>query len=108
MGLGCPTCELFTGTAPFESYSRSDGNGREDTERYSQFPSRGGRSYERLSKALLTKDRARRLGVLKGGAEDVKRHRFYTWFDWGELLNMKMQPPSEVPVMNYESLGAGR
>mmetsp|Transcript_20228 Transcript_20228/g.30801 ORF Transcript_20228/g.30801 Transcript_20228/m.30801 type:complete len:84 (-) Transcript_20228:107-358(-) len=58
-----------------------------------------------LIKALLTKDQTRRLGVLKGGTEDVMKARFFTGFDWEGLLNMQIRAPFELqPVTYYKPL----
>ena len=35
-----------------------------------------------LVKRLLTADRTKRLGCLKDGAEDIKRHKWFKGFDW--------------------------
>lgn len=39
-----------------------------------------------LIKGLLVVDRTRRLGNLKGGADDIKNHRFFKGTDWRGLL----------------------
>ncbi|KAI7898921.1 camp-dependent protein kinase 10 [Cokeromyces recurvatus] len=62
-----------------------------------------------LLKKLLVIDRTRRLGNLKGGAEDVKRHK---WFrnsaDWYGLLNKTIRAPiipaysNEYDTSNFE------
>lgn len=39
-----------------------------------------------LVKGLLVVDRTRRLGNLKGGADDIKNHRFFKGIDWRGLL----------------------
>jgi len=108
-GLGVLLYELCTGTAPFESYDPT-GTAKKILKGIVtvNFPFNVTGPMKDLIKTLLTKDQTRRLGVLKGGAEDVKRHRFFTGFDWGGLLNMQIEPPFEPPLMNYESLGAGR
>ena len=42
---------------------------------------------------LLQKDVARRLGCLRGGAGDVKSHRFFRHIDFDLLLRKALQPP---------------
>lgn len=36
---------------------------------------------------------AERLGYLKDGLKDIKRHRWFQGFDWEGLLNRTLQPP---------------
>lgn len=54
-----------------------------------------------LVKKLLTQDRTKRLGNMKNGAEDVKRHRFFKNTDWDEVYHKKLKPPI-VPKVSYE------
>lgn len=44
-----------------------------------------------LLKRLLVGDRSRRLGNLKGGPDDVKRHKWFRGVDWFGLLEKKVQ-----------------
>ena len=44
-----------------------------------------------LLKRLLVGDRSRRLGNLKGGAEDVKQHKWFRGVDWFGLLEKTVQ-----------------
>ena len=55
-----------------------------------------------LIKKLLTADRTKRLGSLKNGSEDVKRHRWFKSLDWMEVLNRRMTPPI-VPKVSHEA-----
>ncbi len=56
-----------------------------------------------LIKKLLVADKAKRLGSLKGGSEDVKRHRWFKGVDWdGDVYDKRLRPPI-VPVVS----GAG-
>ncbi|KAJ2956735.1 hypothetical protein NQZ79_g7447 [Umbelopsis isabellina] len=50
-----------------------------------------------LLKRLLVGDRSRRLGNLKGGAEDVKKHKWFRDVDWFGLLEKKVQAPIIPP-----------
>ncbi|XP_066959087.1 cAMP-dependent protein kinase catalytic subunit PRKX-like [Macrobrachium rosenbergii] len=54
-----------------------------------------------LVKKLLTPDRTKRLGNMKNGAEDVKKHRFFKNVDWDEVYQRKMKAPL-VPKVSYE------
>jgi len=61
-----------------------------------------------LIKKLLVKDRTRRLGSMKGGAEDVKNHRFFYSLDWQDVYFKHLAPPivpsitSEEDTSNFE------
>ena len=54
-----------------------------------------------LVKKLLQSDRTKRLGCLKHGAEDIKKHKWFKGYDWSALMNFGFQPPI-VPVVNGE------
>lgn len=49
-----------------------------------------------LVKGLLTLDHTKRLGSLKRGLQDIKRHKYFSGVDWGVLLAMKVPPPISV------------
>lgn len=42
-----------------------------------------------LVKKLLVQDRTKRLGNMKNGADDVKRHRWFKNLDWDEVALKK-------------------
>uniref|UniRef100_A0A2R9C3F9 Protein kinase domain-containing protein n=1 Tax=Pan paniscus TaxID=9597 RepID=A0A2R9C3F9_PANPA len=46
-----------------------------------------------LIKKLLVVDRTRRLGNMKNGANDVKRHQWFRSLDWEAVLQRKLKPP---------------
>ncbi|XP_026305366.1 cAMP-dependent protein kinase catalytic subunit PRKX [Piliocolobus tephrosceles] len=46
-----------------------------------------------LIKKLLVVDRTRRLGNMKNGANDVKRHRWFHSVDWEAVPQRKLKPP---------------
>jgi len=54
-----------------------------------------------LIKKLLVQDRTKRLGNMKNGTEDVKRHRWFKTVDWEEVLEKQMKPPI-VPKVSSE------
>lgn len=54
-----------------------------------------------LIKKLLVQDRNKRLGNLKNGTEDVKRHRWFKSLDWEEVYQRQLKPPI-VPKVSYE------
>lgn len=43
-----------------------------------------------IIKHLLQADVSKRLGMLKGGAEDVKQHRLFSGIDWKALLSKRV------------------
>lgn len=54
-----------------------------------------------LVKKLLVQDRTKRLGNMKNGAEDIKRHRWFKHLDWDVVINKKLKPPI-VPKFVFE------
>lgn len=56
-----------------------------------------------LIKRLLIPNPNERLGDLSGGAEDVKRHRFFRGVDWDQLLQRVAPPPSACVVPRSSS-----
>jgi hypothetical protein len=52
------------------------------------------REVKSIIKHLLVADVCKRLGMLKGGADDVKQHRLFAKIDWKALLSKKI-------LMNY-------
>ncbi|XP_017482092.1 PREDICTED: protein kinase DC2 isoform X2 [Rhagoletis zephyria] len=46
-----------------------------------------------LVKKLLTNDRTKRLGNMKNGADDVKRHRWFKHLNWNDVYNKKLKAP---------------
>jgi hypothetical protein len=64
-----------------------------------KFPWHFDRHSKDLCKKLLTADLTKRLGSLKGGAEDIKKHKWYSAgtppMDWDALYNGQY---GEAPV----------
>ncbi|CAD7081429.1 unnamed protein product [Hermetia illucens] len=54
-----------------------------------------------LVKKLLVLDRTKRLGNMKNGADDVKKHRWFKNINWTDVLNKKTQPPI-IPEVHFE------
>ncbi|XP_052783689.1 cAMP-dependent protein kinase catalytic subunit PRKX-like isoform X3 [Mya arenaria] len=54
-----------------------------------------------LIKKLLVPDRTKRLGNMKNGAEDIKKHKWFKSVDWEDVLNRKLTPPI-VPEVMYD------
>jgi len=57
--------------------------------------------FQDLIKKLLVIDRTKRIGNLKAGAEDVKRHKWFKGVDWEDVYYRKLKPPL-VPKLKYE------
>merc|ERR1712111_116790 len=54
-----------------------------------------------LIKKFLVQDRTKRLGNVKNGTEDVKRHRWFKNVDWEEVYYKQLKPPI-VPKVSYD------
>lgn len=57
------------------------------------FPRQFDRNAKSLIKKLLVADLTKRYGCLKNGAEDVKKHKFFTGFEWDRLLTKQLTAP---------------
>lgn len=51
-----------------------------------------------LIRRLLTVDRSKRLGNLRGGAMDVMMHPWFSGVDWGALERRQIRAPIIPPV----------
>lgn len=66
-----------------------------------------------LIKKLLVVDRTRRLGNMKNGAEDIKRHRWFRGVEWESVPQRKLKPPivpklsSDGDISNFETYPEG-
>jgi len=67
-----------------------------------KFPWHFDRHSKDLIKKLLTADLTKRLGNLKAGPEDVKKHKWFSSLDWNALL-AKGIPAPITPVTSDES-----
>jgi len=54
-----------------------------------------------LLKKLLVPDRTKRLGNMKNGGEDVRRHRWFKHLDWDDVYKRKLTPPL-IPKVNCD------
>ena len=54
-----------------------------------------------LVKRLLVADRTKRLGNMKGGAGDVKGHRFFRGISWDDVIGRKLSAPI-VPKVTHD------
>ena len=46
-----------------------------------------------LIRKLLVSDRTKRIGTMKNGPEDIKRHKWFKTIDWDIVAQKKLQPP---------------
>jgi len=66
-----------------------------------KFPKFFDRVGKDLVRKLLVVDRTKRLGNMKGHAQDVKNHKWFRNVDWEEAYNRSLTPPI-IPKVNYE------
>mmetsp|Transcript_48049 Transcript_48049/g.135768 ORF Transcript_48049/g.135768 Transcript_48049/m.135768 type:complete len:333 (+) Transcript_48049:82-1080(+) len=57
-----------------------------------------------LIKRLLMHDQGKRLGCLKDGVDDVKRHKYYKGLDWDLLGSRSLPPPFIPPVSGLDDV----
>eukprot|EP01137_Pigoraptor_chileana_P003710 Opistho-2@44309 len=84
--------EMLAGHAPFE--------GRDQMETYKKILSgkvNFGKDFNKNEMDLISKllhvNQSKRLGNLRGGAVDIKRHKWFEGFDWEGLEKREMTPP---------------
>ena len=46
-----------------------------------------------LIRKLLQPDRTKRLGNLRGGADDIRKHKWFKGLDWESVLRCEVNPP---------------
>ena len=62
------------------------------------YPQKMGPASVDVIKGLLTPDAPSRLGNLKGGADDVKKHAFFKKMMWPSLLLRKIEAPYKPEI----------
>lgn len=65
-----------------------------------EFPRQFDSKAKDLIKKLLTHDRTKRLGCLRNGAEDIKRHKWFGKLDWQAVYNCQMPSPY-IPEVSH-------
>jgi hypothetical protein len=68
-----------------------------------KFPRNFDKDAKSLVKHLLVADLTKRYGNLKGGANDIKTHRWFAQMDWDQLIQKKIVPIYK-PVVKYTIL----
>ena len=66
------------------------------------FPRSIEKNAKSLIKKLLVADLTKRYGCLKGGAADVKKHKFFSGLDFAALLNREMTGPI-IPLVKDDT-----
>lgn len=61
-----------------------------------EFPRHVSKTARDLISKLLQADLSRRLGNLRGGSADIRKHPFFKGFDWNSLMTRKMTAPIEI------------
>ena len=67
-------------------------------------PNHFSRGLADLVKKLLRTYQSKRLGRTKGGTAAIKKHKWFSGFDWKELINKSMKVPILPQVTNTEDL----
>mmetsp|Transcript_35716 Transcript_35716/g.57772 ORF Transcript_35716/g.57772 Transcript_35716/m.57772 type:complete len:332 (+) Transcript_35716:75-1070(+) len=63
-----------------------------------EFPRHFDSNAKDLIKKLLVADKTKRLGCLKNGAEDIKRHKWFKGMDWAALYAKQIRSPLAIDV----------
>lgn len=67
---------------------------------HAEFPRFVDPTSKSLIRSLLTVDRTRRLGTMKDGSADVKKHRWFREINWDDVTARKLKPPI-VPKISH-------
>jgi serine/threonine protein kinase len=102
-GLGLFLDEITHGFAPFYADDPTK-TARNIIRGRFAIPSSFSESLSDLIRRLLV-SQERRLGRIKGGAEEVKKHQWFSGFDWEALLNQQMKVPWKPKVGDLGSIG---
>lgn len=54
-----------------------------------------------LIRKLLTADRTKRIGNMKNGAEDIKKHKWHRGLNWAALFNKQLEAPLVPDVSSH-------
>eukprot|EP00831_Metopus_contortus_P007818 TRINITY_DN129_c0_g3_i1.p1 TRINITY_DN129_c0_g3~~TRINITY_DN129_c0_g3_i1.p1 ORF type:complete len:327 (+),score=63.49 TRINITY_DN129_c0_g3_i1:45-1025(+) len=67
-----------------------------------QFPKDFDKNAKSLVRHILQADLSKRYGNLKGGATDIKNHRFFKSTEWDNILNRKVRPEYMPPLKGMD------
>ncbi|MCP9262874.1 cAMP-dependent protein kinase catalytic subunit [Dirofilaria immitis] len=90
--LGILIYEMLVGLPPFQGDTVMDIYAEIMTDRI-HFPKSMDFFTKDFIKMLLQLDPAKRLGNLKGGAKDIKIHKWFNDIIWDDVINMKITSP---------------
>lgn len=90
--LGVLMYEFFVGEPPFASYDPSS-VAKKIIDSRVEYTKEMSPVMQDVIRALLQRDPSRRLGCLRGGTQDVMKHRFFRGFDWNGLQQRTMTAP---------------
>jgi len=69
-----------------------------------KFPRYFSHEAKELIKSLLRAKPTKRLGVLRGGADNIRKHSWFSDFDWDKLTSFKLKPPITVSVKSVRDI----
>merc|ERR1719162_2575883 len=69
-----------------------------------KFPRYFSHEAKELIKSLLRAKPTKRLGVLRGGADNIRHHSWFQDFDWKKLTTFKLKPPIAVSVKSVRDI----
>lgn len=111
--LGILVFEMLAGYSPFADHKNNDQlqiykNILRGKLRFPRTIKSG--AVQDLINKLLRPNPSERLGCLKGGAEDIKNHKWFEGFDWDKLLRKEITPPlnANIKQPKFDSKRAAR